>query len=63
MGMIKNVSQSTGVLNANSGIKRLFETSIDSYDAYERIAVRREQSKVVKKGVKYEQWYKQKENN
>ena len=43
-------------------MKRLFETSIDSYDAYERIAVRSEQSKVTKKGVKYDQWYKQKEN-
>lgn len=62
MGMIKNVSQSTGVLNANSGIKKLFETSISSYEAYENIAVRREQSKVIKKGVKYDQWYKQKEN-
>jgi len=62
MGVIKNVSQSTGILNANSDMKRLFETSIDSYDAYERIAVRREQSKVTKKGVKYDQWYKQKEN-
>jgi hypothetical protein len=62
MGMIKNVSQSTGVLNANSGIKKLFETSISSYEAYENIAVRREQSKVTKKGVKYDQWYKQKEN-
>jgi hypothetical protein len=62
MGVIKNVSQSTGILNANSDIKKLFETSIDSYDAYERIAVRREQSKVTKKGVKYDQWYKQKEN-
>jgi hypothetical protein len=62
MGMIKNVSQSTGVLNASSGIKKLFETSISSYEAYENIAVRREQSKVIKKGVKYDQWYKQKEN-
>jgi len=62
MGVIKNVSQTTGILNANSDIKRLFETSIDSYDAYERIAVRNEQSKVTKKGVKYDQWYKQKEN-
>jgi hypothetical protein len=49
MGVIKNVSQSTGILNANSDMKRLFETSIDSYDAYERIAVRREQSKVTRK--------------
>jgi hypothetical protein len=62
MGVIKNVSQTTGILNANSDMKRLFETSIDSYDAYERIAVRNEQSKVTKKGVKYDQWYKQKEN-
>jgi hypothetical protein len=62
MGMIKNVSQSTGILNANSDIKKLFETSINSYDAYEKIAVRREQSKVIKKGVKYDQWYKQTEN-
>src|SRR5688572_13236964 len=50
MGVIKNVSQTTGILNANSDMKRLFETSIDSYDAYERIAVRNEQSKVTKKG-------------
>jgi hypothetical protein len=62
IGMIKNVSRSTGVLNSNSGIKKLFETSIYSYEAYEKIAVRREQSKVIKKGVKYDQWYKQKEN-
>ena len=62
MGAIKNVSQSTGILVGNSGIKKLFDASITSYDAYEKIAVRREQSKVIKKGVKYDQWYKQKEN-
>ena len=62
MGAIKTVSQSTGILNANSDMKKLFETSISSYEAYENIAVRREQSKVIKKGVKYDQWYKQKEN-
>lgn len=62
VGMIKNASRSTGFLNANSGIKNLFEASINSYEAYEKIAVRREPSKVIKKGVKYDQWYKQKEN-
>ena len=62
MGLIKDVSRSTGVLNGNSDIKKLFETSIDSYEAYENIAVRREQSKVIRKGVKYDQWYKQQEN-
>jgi hypothetical protein len=62
VGMIKNVSYTTGLLNANNNIRRLFETSVDSYEAYEKIAVRREQSQVIRKGVKYDQWYKQSEN-
>ncbi|MFL5811684.1 MAG: hypothetical protein ACJ749_19325 [Flavisolibacter sp.] len=62
MGVIKNVSYSSGLMNANNDIRRLFETSINSYEAYEKIAVQREQSKIIKKGVKYDQWYKQKEN-
>jgi len=62
IGAIKTAAYSTGVLNANSDIKRLFETSVNSYEAYENIAVRREQSKIIKQGVKYDQWYKQSEN-
>ena len=62
MGLIKTAASTTGVFNANSDIKRLFETSVNSYEAYENIAVRREQSRIIKKGVKYDQWYKQKEN-
>jgi hypothetical protein len=62
MGVIKEVSTSTGLVNANNDIRRLFETSVHSYEAYENIAVRREQSKVIRNGVKYDQWYKQKEN-
>jgi hypothetical protein len=62
LGVIKNVSYSSGLLNANNDIKRLFETSVGSYEAYENLAVRREQSRIIKKGVKYDQWYKQKEN-
>ena len=62
MGAIKTAAYSTRALNVNSDIKRLFETSVKSYEAYENIAVRREQSKVIKQGVKYDQWYKQKEN-
>ena len=62
MGVIKNVSYSSGLLSANNDMKRLFETGIHSYEAYEKLAVRTEQSRVIKKGVKYDQWYKQKEN-
>lgn len=62
MGMIKNVSEATGLLNANNDIKKLFEASVHSYEAYEKIAVRQEASRVIKTGVKADQWYKQKEN-
>jgi hypothetical protein len=62
VGLIKTVSQTTGLLTANSDIKNLFEKSIQSYEAYERIAVRNEPSRIIKKGVRYDQWYKQKEN-
>ncbi|MFL5741999.1 MAG: hypothetical protein ACJ75B_17375 [Flavisolibacter sp.] len=62
MGVIRNVSSSTGLLNANDDIRRLFQTSVNSYEAYERIAVLQEQSKVIKKSAKYDQWYRQKEN-
>lgn len=61
LGLVKEVSSVTGLLNANSDIRRLFETSMASYEAYERIAVRSEPSRVVKTGVKYDQWYPQKE--
>ena len=62
IGAIKNVTYTTGLLNSNSDIKKLFATGISSYEAYEKIAVRQEQSRIIKKGVKYDQWYKQKEN-
>lgn len=62
VGLIKNVSSSSGISNSNNDILRLFETGIKSYEAYEKIAVRSERSRVVKQGVKYDQWYKQKEN-
>jgi hypothetical protein len=62
VGVIKDVSYTTGILNSNNDIKRLFESGINSYEAYERLAVRSEQSQIRKSGVKYDQWYRQKEN-
>lgn len=62
MGVIKNVSSSTGILNANKDMQRLFNTGVGSYESFERLAVRREQSKILRKDVQYDQWYKQKEN-
>lgn len=57
LGMLKEVSYASGLLYANSDIRRLFETGLQSYEAYERIAVRTEPSRVVKNGVKWDQWY------
>jgi len=61
-GLIKTVSYSSGILNADKGIQQLFETGISSYESFERLAVLKEQSKIIRKNVKYDQWYRQKEN-
>lgn len=62
VGLIKTVSYQSGLLNANNDIKRLFDMGTSSYETFERLAVRSEPSKIVKKGIKYDTWYKQKEN-
>ena len=62
VGVLKEASYTTGLVNSNSSIKRLFESGINSYEAYESLAVRHEQSQIIKRGVKYDQWYRQKEN-
>lgn len=62
LGLVKNASSSSGILTNNNDMLRLFATGIQSYETYERIAVRSERSRVIKQGVKYDQWYKQKEN-
>jgi hypothetical protein len=61
-GVIKSVSSSTNLFNADKGMQNLFEKGISSYESFERIAVLKEQSKITRKNVKYDQWYKQKEN-
>ena len=62
IGVIQTVSQSTGAFNANNDIQRLFERGISSYESFERLAVLKEPTKIKRKGVKYDQWYKQQEN-
>lgn len=62
MGAIKNFSHSTGILSANKDMQRLFDAGVGSYETFERLAVRREQSQVLKRGVKYDQWYRQEGN-
>jgi len=61
-GYIKTVSNTSTVFTANKGIQRLFESGIHSYETFERLAVLRESSKTTRKDVKYDQWYRQKEN-
>ena len=61
-GVIKTVSNSSSLFNADKGVQNLFEKGINSYESFERIAVLREKSKITRRNVKYDQWYKQKEN-
>ena len=60
--VIKTVSYSSNIFNADKGMQRLFETGISSYETFERLAVLSEPSQIRRTGVKYDQWYKQKEN-
>lgn len=62
VGVLKEASYTTGLINSNSAMKQLFETGINSYEAYERIAVSHDQSQIVKHGVKFNQWFPQKES-
>ena len=60
--MIQTVSNATGIFSANKDIQRLFEFGSNSYEAIERLAVLKEPSRVLRTGVKADQWYRQKEN-
>ena len=62
VGLIKTISYQSGLLNANSERKKLFDLGTSSYESFERLAVSREASKITRSGVKYDTWYKQKEN-
>jgi hypothetical protein len=62
IGLIKTVSSNTGILASNSGIKRLFDAGIHSYESYEKLAVLNEPTKIKRTGVKADQWYRQSEN-
>jgi hypothetical protein len=62
VGIIKTVSYSSGILNVNNDMKRLFEIGTSSYESYERLAVLKEPSQIRRKGVKYDQWYKKEGN-
>lgn len=58
-GLLKDISRNSGLVHGN--LQQLFEIGSASYETYENIAVLREPSKVTRKGVQYDQWYKQKE--
>lgn len=61
VGAIRSVTQATGLLSVNNDMVRLFERGLSSYEAYERLAVRQEPSRVTRPGVRYDQWYQQEE--
>jgi hypothetical protein len=52
VGMIRTVSSTTGILNANKDMQRLFE----------KLAVLTAPSQIKRSGVRADQWYKQQEN-
>ncbi len=59
-GLLKNISRNSGLVGGD--LQKLFEIGSASYETYENIAVLREPSRVTRKGVQFDQWYKQKES-
>ena len=59
MGIVKTVSMALPETGATGEMKHLFETGTSSYEAYERVAVLRESSRITKPEIKKDQWYKQ----
>jgi hypothetical protein len=64
MGVVKTVSNHlpSDLLRSHNDVYRLFEMGTASYEAYEKIAVLREPSKIKRADFRNDQWYKQKEN-
>ena len=58
MGVVKTVANHlpSGITGGNNDIYRLFEMGTSSYEAYERIAVLRESSKIKRADFKNDQW-------
>ncbi|MBI3139054.1 MAG: hypothetical protein HYZ15_10745 [Sphingobacteriales bacterium] len=59
-GLLRNISRNSGLVGGD--LQKLFEIGSASYETYENIAVLREPSRVTRKGVQFDQWYKQKES-
>ena len=58
-GLLKDISRNSGLVQGD--LRGLLELGSSTYEAYEKIAVLREPSRIIRKGVSYDQWYKQKE--
>jgi len=63
-GVIKSVSSylPSDITKDYSDLNRIFEMGAASYEAYEKIAVLREPSRIKRADFKNDQWYKQKHN-
>ncbi|MFM9908401.1 MAG: hypothetical protein ACKVOW_03595 [Chitinophagaceae bacterium] len=59
VGLVKTISAS--LPSGNNDLNKLFEIGTSSYEAFERMAVLHETSKISRPEVKTNQWYQQKE--
>lgn len=64
IGVAKTVSSylPSGITSGHNDVTRLFEMGTASYEAFEKIAVLREQSQIKRADFKNDQWNKQKHN-
>lgn len=61
LGVVKTVARMVPTSNSQSDIRRLFDLSISSYEAFERLAVVNTPSQISRTDIKQDQWYRQQE--
>ena len=61
LGVVKTVARVVPATDGQSGIRSLFDLSIRSYEAFEKLAVINTPAQVLRSDLKQDQWYRQKE--
>ncbi|MCU7552383.1 hypothetical protein OCK74_24905 [Chitinophagaceae bacterium LB-8] len=61
LGVVKTVARMVPTLNSQNDIGQLFDLSVRSYEAFERLAVLNTPAPILRTDLKQDQWYRQEE--
>ncbi len=61
LGVVKTLARVVPSSNSQNDIRKLFDLSVRSYEAFEQLAVVNTPSRILRTDIKQDQWYQQKE--